>query len=132
MAAQNQAVPRAEEPGPAIRRVRHLATIRSTVRKHAAGQMASSHRDSPVTSYGVLPPRRAAAAPFVCCRKEEENRRGREGGKGEAGKEKAGGLIVFVSEVVAWADQGRNRGGREIPGPQQQDKTRRSRRRGKN
>lgn len=71
MAAQNQPVPRAEDPGPAIRRVRHLATIRSTVRKHAAGQMASSQRDSPVTSYGVFPPLRGPGSPFVCCRKEE-------------------------------------------------------------
>lgn len=64
IAAQNQGVPRADHPVPTSSLTRHLATIRSTVRKHAAGQMASNHRDSPVISYGVFPPRGAAVP---CC-----------------------------------------------------------------
>lgn len=56
MAAQNHGVGNAVHPGPTTSLVRHLATMKNSVKKQAAGQSGSNHRAIPDTSYDVLPP----------------------------------------------------------------------------
>lgn len=56
MATQNHAVGKAVDPGPTTSLVRHLATMKNSVKKHAAGQTGSNHLAVPDTSYDVLPP----------------------------------------------------------------------------